>query len=92
MKNRVLLVLVIGGALAAWGLAFLTVAPNRLVSGTAIPLAQISGPLRDVLLLPAAVLVLGVFLPQRGRTHVACCSRWGTRNVTTQLSPPCFRW
>ena len=71
MKNRVLLVLVIGGALAAWGLAFLTVAPNRLVSGTAIPLAQISDPLRDVLLLPAAVLVLGVFLPQRGRTHVA---------------------
>ncbi len=71
MKNRVLLVLVIGGALAAWGLAFLTVAPNRLVSGTAIPLAQISDPVRDVLLLPAAVLVLGVFLPQRGRTHVA---------------------
>ena len=71
MKNRVLLVLVIGGALAAWGLAFLTVAPNRLVSGTAIPLAQISDPLRDVLLVPAAVLVLGVFLPQRGRTHAA---------------------
>jgi len=64
-------VLVIGGALTAWGLAFLTVAPNRLVSGTAIPLAQISDPLRDVLLLPTAVLVLGVFLPQRGRTHVA---------------------
>jgi osmoprotectant transport system permease protein len=71
VKNRVLLVLVIGGAVAAWGLAFLTVAPNRLVSGTAIPLAQISDPLRDVLLLPAAILVLGVFLPQRGRTHVA---------------------
>ena len=71
MKNRVLLVLVIGGAVAAWGLAFVTVAPNRLVSGTAIPLAQISDPLRDALLLPAAVLVLGVFLPQRGRTHVA---------------------
>ena len=71
VKNRVLFVLVIGGALTAWGLAFLTVAPNRLVSGTAIPLAQISDPLRDVLLLPAAVLVLGVFLPQRGRTHVA---------------------
>ena len=71
VKNRVLLVLVIVGAVAAWCLAFLTVAPNRLVSGTAIPLAQISDPLRDVLLLPAAILVLGVFLPQRGRTHVA---------------------
>ena len=71
VKNRVLLVLLAGALAAAWGLAFLTVAPNRLVTGTAIPLAQISGPWRDLLLLPAAVLVLGVVLPQRRRTHAA---------------------
>jgi osmoprotectant transport system permease protein len=71
VKNRVLLVLVACAAAAAWGLAFLTVAPNRLVTGTAIPLAQVFDPRRDLLLLPAAVLVLGVFLPQRQRTHAA---------------------
>ena len=69
VKNRVLLVLVICAAVAAWGLAFLTFAPNRLVTGTAIPLAHVFDSRRDLLLLPAAVLVLGVFLPQRRRTH-----------------------
>ncbi|MCC7325793.1 MAG: ABC transporter permease [Burkholderiales bacterium] len=69
VKNRVLLVLVIVAAATAWGLAFLTVAPNRLLTGTAIPLAQISTPWRDALLLPAVILVLGVLLPQRMRTH-----------------------
>jgi osmoprotectant transport system permease protein len=69
VKNRVLLVLVICAAAEAWGLAFLTVAPNRLVTGAAISLAQVSDPRRVLLLLPAAVLVLGVFLPQRQRTH-----------------------
>jgi len=71
VKNRVLLILVIGGFLAAWSLPFLTVAPNRLVSGTAVPFAQMSGSWRTVLLLPALVLGLGTFLPQRGATHAA---------------------
>ena len=71
VKNRVLLVLVACASAAAWGLAFLTVAPNRLVSGTAIPLAEVFDPRRDLLLLPAAVVVLGVFMPQRRRTHAA---------------------
>ena len=70
VKNRVLLVLVIAAA-SACGLPFLTVAPNRLVSGTAISLAQISDPLRDVLVLPAGLLVFGIFLPQRQRLHGA---------------------
>jgi osmoprotectant transport system permease protein len=65
------LVLVACASAAAWGLAFVTVAPNRLLSGTPISLAQVSDPLRDLLLLPAAVLLLGVFLPQRRRTHAA---------------------
>lgn len=71
VKNRVLLVLVIAALAAASGLAFLTVAPNRLVSGTAIFLTQVDAPWRDMLLLPAAILVLGVVLPQRPRTHAA---------------------
>jgi osmoprotectant transport system permease protein len=71
VKNRVLLVLVACAVAAAWGLAFVTVAPNRLVTGTAIPLPQVLDPRRDVLLLPAAILLLGVFLPQRPRTHAA---------------------
>jgi osmoprotectant transport system permease protein len=71
VNNRVLLVLVIVALPVAWGLAFLTVAPNRLVSGTAIYLTQISGPSRNLLLLPAAVLVIGIFLPQRRPTHAA---------------------
>lgn len=70
LKNRVLLVLVIGAA-ASCGLAFLSVAPNRLVSGVAIPLAQIYASWRDTLFVPAGVLVLGVFLPQRCSTHAA---------------------
>src|SRR4029453_13644308 len=70
LKNRVLLVLVIG-AVASCGLAFLSVAPNRLVSGIAIPFAQIPASWRHLLFVPAAVLVLGVFLPQRCSTHIA---------------------
>ena len=69
--NRVLLVLAVGALAAAWGLAFLTVAPNRLVTGTAISLAQIAGAWGSLLLLPATVLVLGIFVPQRQRTHAA---------------------
>ena len=41
VKNRVLCVLVLAGMAAALGLAFLTHAPNRLVSGTPISLAQV---------------------------------------------------
>ena len=71
VRNRVLAVLVILAIVAAWGLAFLTVAPNRLVSGTAIPLSQVSEPWRAVLLVPSLVLLLAVFLPQRRNTHAA---------------------
>jgi osmoprotectant transport system permease protein len=69
--NRVLLVLILGGFLAGWGLAFLTTAPNRLVIGTGIRLDTLLVGWRASLLLPAALLVLGVFLPQVRRTHLA---------------------
>ena len=79
VKNRVLLILVIGALATAWGLAFLTVAPNRLVTGTAITLAQTVEPWRYVLLVPAAILMGGVFLPQRRRTH------WAVAGAATLL-------
>ena len=40
VKNRVLLLLLVTGAAAASGLAFVTHAPNRLVSGASISLAE----------------------------------------------------
>lgn len=67
--NRVLLVLVLGGLLAGYGLPFLTSAPNRLVTGTGISLDTLLFGWRAWLLLPATVLALGPFLPQARRTH-----------------------
>ena len=57
VHNRVLLLLVGLAALAVWGLAFLTVAPNRLVSGTGVRLGDLMHGARWGLLLPAGVLV-----------------------------------
>ena len=70
LKNRVLLLLVATGVAAASGLAFLTHAPNRLVSGVSISLVQAvsaSGrPLQAWALLaigfPALLLAAGVFM------------------------------
>ena len=67
--NRVLLVLVLGGLLAGLGLPFVTSAPNRLVTGTGIRLDSLLVGWRASLLLPAAALALGAFLPQTRRTH-----------------------
>ena len=76
VKNRVLGVLLVAGIAAALGLAFLTHAPNRLVAGSAISLAEIVGGIdrlgmgQSLVLLPALLLVAGVFMrPARG-THV----------------------
>lgn len=69
VRNRVLLVLVLGGLLAAWGLPFLTSAPNRLVTGTGIALPPLLVGWGAAILLPAIVLTLGVVQPQARRTH-----------------------
>ena len=76
IRNRVLLLLVTAGIAAASGLAFLTHAPNRLVSGTGISLAEVvmsrpEGLGRALALLatlaPALLLAAAVFLrPRRG--------------------------
>ena len=69
VHNRVLLLLVLLAALAAWSLAFLTVAPNRLVSGTGVRLADLMHGGRWALLLPATVCVAAAFAPSTRRTH-----------------------
>lgn len=70
VRNRVLLLLMALGIPAASGLAFLTHAPNRLVSGTAISLAQVvnagAGPFPAfalaATLTPALLLGAGAFM------------------------------
>ena len=77
VKNRVLAVLVLTGLAAALGLPFLTHAPNRLVSGTGISLAQLvkdtAGHPTDIwlVLLPALLLVAAVFMRPARRTQTA---------------------
>ena len=79
VKNRVLGVLLLAGLAAALGLAFLTHAPNRLVAGTAISLAEIVSSLDGLqaahgvflllTLLPALLLVAGVFMRPTRAAH-----------------------
>lgn len=77
VKNRVLAVLVLAGLAAALGVPFLTHAPNRLVSGTGISLAQLvkdtAGRPTDIwlVLLPALLLVAAVFMRPAHRTQTA---------------------
>ncbi|MEO6321285.1 MAG: ABC transporter permease [Polaromonas sp.] len=75
VKNRVLLLLVAVGIAAATGLAFLTHAPNRLVSGVGISLSDVlrgsEGSKQALMLLATLgpVLLLGAVLfmrPRRG--------------------------
>ena len=71
VRNRVLLALLVCALAAALGLAFLTVAPNRLVSGTGVALGELLSGARLALGLPAAGLLLAVLAPpSRGATHV----------------------
>jgi len=65
----VLLVLACIGLATGLGLAFLTHAPNRLVSGRPIPLTAVVGGASLVALLPGVALLAGPFLPQRRSAH-----------------------
>ncbi len=69
VRNRVLCVLVLAALAAALGLAFVSAAPNRLVSGTGIPLHRLTTSGGALLALPAALLMLGVFAPVTRLTH-----------------------
>jgi osmoprotectant transport system permease protein len=70
IRNRVLAVLAAAALAAAFGLAFLAHAPNRLVSGQPIALLSAADGVRLLALLPAVILLVGPFLPQRRSTHV----------------------
>jgi osmoprotectant transport system permease protein len=65
-RNRVLLVIVLVALAAAFGMAFVSVAPNRLVSGTGVPLLGLMSAGRHALWLPAVLLTVAAFLPSRG--------------------------
>lgn len=69
VRNRVLLVIVLASLLAATGLAFVSVAPNRLVSGTGVPLHGLTSTGRHALWLPAVALLLAAFAPPARWIH-----------------------
>ena len=78
VRNKVLLLLTVSGVAAASGLAFLTHAPNRLMSGVGISLADVAANLsaghHPALWLlsvagPALLVVAGIFMPSRRSTH-----------------------
>ena len=71
VRNRVLLVLTLAGIAATLGSAFLKHAANRLVSGEPLGLAAALHGWALVILVPAAVLAAGPFLPQRRAAHAA---------------------
>ena len=69
VRNRVLLALLVCALAAALGLAFLTVAPNRLVSGTGVALHELLTGTRLALGLPGAGLLLAVLAPPSRGGH-----------------------
>ncbi|WP_413529369.1 ABC transporter permease [Rahnella inusitata] len=70
VKNRVLLTLVLLLLLAGYGLAFLSHAPNRLVSGQGIPLSTLLHGYSTLIILPALLLLAAAFLTLYGKNHL----------------------
>lgn len=85
IRNRVVLVLVLLGLTAALSLAFLTHAPNRLLSGRPIGLASLLDGPRALALAPALVLIAGPFLRETRATLAALA-------VAAALLPVCLLW
>jgi osmoprotectant transport system permease protein len=71
VRNRVLLLLVAAAVPAVLALAFVRVAPNRLVSGEAVSVLTLTSPLRHTLWLPALALAVAAFAPPRRGVHIA---------------------
>jgi osmoprotectant transport system permease protein len=70
IRNRVLFVLVVIGIAAALFLAFLTHAPNRLLTGASIPLIEVAYGRRFLGLAIVLPLLLAPFARQRPWVHV----------------------
>ena len=69
--NPVLLLLVAVGASAAFGLDFLTRAPNRLLAGQPVPWATVLADWRALAMAPALVVLAGLLAPRRRAANVA---------------------
>ncbi len=73
VHNPVLLSIALVGVAAAFGLAFLSQAPNRLVTGVGLPLRELLGAqgagISAWIGLPAALLVIAGVLPARKLNH-----------------------
>ena len=92
VRNRVLLLLVATGIAAASGLAFLSYAPNRLLSGTGISLAQVVNAADGrftafalvATLVPALIVGAGVFVQPTRATQfcVALTAAWLLTGLT----------
>lgn len=82
LHNRVLCLLLVLGLAAGSSLGFVTQAPNRLVTGVGIPLAELLQGTHWWVLLPVLVLALCAVLPAARRTHwlvfgASACSLFG---------------
>ncbi len=69
VHNRVLLSIVVAALLAAAGMSFVSVAPNRLVSGSGVALHALMSTGRHALWLPAVLLTVAAFMPSSRRVH-----------------------
>ncbi|GGP28304.1 ABC transporter permease [Silvimonas amylolytica] len=79
IKNRVLLVLWLAGALSAALLPLLTHAPNRLVTGKGISFAAVLSGWHGLVLIPALVLAIAPFCrkhPLRDGIVLLACACW----------------
>ena len=70
IRNRVLGALVVIAAAAAFGMAFVTLAPNRLVHGTGIGLTDVVHGWRGVIVVPMSLLGIGIFMRPTSRTSL----------------------
>jgi osmoprotectant transport system permease protein len=69
VRNRVLLLLLLVALPALFALAFVSVAPNRLVSGTGVPLVGVANEARHALWVPVVLLALATFTPSARWVH-----------------------
>ena len=71
VHNRVLSLLLLAALAAVLGLAFISVAPNRLMSGNGVLLSALMSDARHGLWLPAAALACAVFVTPTAALHAA---------------------
>ncbi|BBG68515.1 ABC transporter permease [Serratia marcescens] len=87
VKHRVLLTLFVLLLLAAFGLPFLSYAPNRLLSGKSLSLfSLLHGPALWLLLPLAALAILSLLPPTRGRALLTALAACGVLTLAFWIS------